>query len=122
MKKRTPVRAGVSRGPDDIQELVLDFNKEQLVAIDRGSYQRFLARTTNFPEVDFGLKGTTDVTSITEIGNVVITGIPFNVTSNLDGINSFNKVADVANVVVSDATSDYISILLDATVENPSDM
>lgn len=122
LPSRTPLRSGVSRGPQDIQDLVINFRDEDLVAIDRGAYQRFFARTTNFPEVDFVLKGSVDVISSTEIGAIPISGIPFNVTTSLKGINNFNGVAELNDVNVRDATSDYISIPLITTLENPSDM
>jgi hypothetical protein len=47
-----------------------------------------LAGVTNKDELELTLKGTADVTARTTIGNVPISGIPFNVPSSLKGASS----------------------------------
>ncbi|CEH17102.1 Protein of unknown function DUF3712 [Ceraceosorus bombacis] len=121
---RPVVTSGTSRGPNDRQQLVLNFRDEPLVSPgpDHGTFSRFLDTTTNAATVNFGLDGSTDVIATTVIGNPKITGIPFNVSTSLDGIDSFGRKLEVSDVVVKDATSQYISIPLTATLNNPSDI
>jgi hypothetical protein len=84
------VSSGTSRGPNDRQPLEINFRNQLLVSApeDHGRFQQFLATTTNEQTVNFQLRGSTDVVAITQIGNPTITGIPFDVPSSLDGINS----------------------------------
>lgn len=117
-----PVKAGTSRGPTDMQPLELSFMNQDIVAADHGAFSSFLAKLADTDSATFGLKGTTSVVAGLVIGNPTITGIPFNVTSSLRGINSFNHVAGVSNVSVDSGTPDYIGIDLTATLENPSNL
>lgn len=117
-----PVKAGTSRGPTDIQPLELSFRDQLIRAISRPSFQAFFAKLADTDSATFGLKGTTSVVAGTQIGNPTITGIPFNVTSMLSGINSFNRMAIVSDVAVDDPTNDYIGIHLITTLENPSNL
>ena len=114
------VDAGTSNGPDDKEDLVLNFKDQILHALDHGSFEAFLAKLTDTEDVVFGLKGQTSVLARTIIGDIPIDQIPFNVTSQLDGINSFNHEAITSDVVVNRATEQYIEIPAMVTLENPS--
>ncbi|PWN24968.1 hypothetical protein BDZ90DRAFT_262821 [Jaminaea rosea] len=119
-----PVQAGTSRGPDDREQLLLNFKDQDVAAIDRPSFQAFFAKLTDTDRADFGLKGTTSVLARTVIGDIPLQnpGIPFNVTTSLAGINSFNHVFTTSDLVVQGGTPQYILIPLKATLENPSQL
>lgn len=115
-----PVEAGTSNGPTNFQDLILSFKNKILHALDHGAFQRFLAKLTDTEDVKFGLKGDTSVVARTIIGDIPLTGIPFNVSSELTGINSFNHEAKVSDVEVKRATNQYVEIPAVVTLENPS--
>lgn len=117
-----PLAPVVSSGTSTGQQvpLVINFKDQLLTAIDQGAFRAFLAKLADTDNVNFGLKGTTAVKARLSIGDPVITGIPFNVTTDFKGINSFNRVATVDNVTVDDPTSEYIGIHLIAGLFNPT--
>lgn len=117
-----PLAPVVSSGTSTGQQvpLVINFKNQLLSAIDQGAFRAFLAKLADTESVDFGLKGTTAVKARLSIGDPVITGIPFNVTTDFKGINSFNRVATVSNVTVDDPTPEYIGIHLIAGLFNPT--
>ncbi|EST10168.1 Protein of unknown function DUF3712 [Kalmanozyma brasiliensis GHG001] len=116
------VQAGTSRGPSDFQALQLMWRRQNIVAQDQANFQAFFAQLTDTPRGTFDLKGNTDVVAKTVIGNIPIGGIPFNVTTTLAGINSFNGVTTLSDVMVSSGTPDFLFVPLKVTLENPSNL
>ncbi len=95
--------------------------------------------------MEFELKGTADVVARTTIGDVPISGIPFNVSTSLKGmllstrfmdglvnavrstgINAFDKTASLSNVSITGSGSDshgaFVKAPLTTTLENPSNI
>lgn len=116
------VQAGTSRGPQDFQALQLMWRRQNIVAVDRPNFQAFFAQLTDTPRGTFALRGGTDVVAKTVIGNIPIGGIPFNVTTTLAGINSFNGVTTLSDVTVSSGTPAFLWVPLKVTLENPSNL
>ncbi|KAJ9479823.1 hypothetical protein PHBOTO_003303 [Pseudozyma hubeiensis] len=116
------VQAGTSRGPQDFQALQLMWRRQNIVAVDRPNFQSFFAQLTDTPRGTFDLRGGTDVVAKTVIGNIPIGGIPFNVTTSLAGINSFNGVTTLSDVMVSSGTAAFLWVPLKVTLENPSNL
>lgn len=116
------VQAGTSRGPQDFQALQLMWRRQDIVAVDRPNFQAFFAQLTDTPRGTFDLRGGTDVVARTVIGNIPIGGIPFNVTTSLAGINSFNGVTTLSDVTVSSGTAAFLWVPLKVTLENPSNL
>ncbi|EPQ29604.1 uncharacterized protein PFL1_02823 [Pseudozyma flocculosa PF-1] len=119
---KSNVQAGTSRGPQDFQILQLMWRDEPIVAGDRPNFQAFFAQLTDTPRGTFDLRGSTDVVARTVIGDIPIGGIPFNVTTTLTGINSFNGVTSLSDVMVSSGSPDFIWIPLKVTLFNPSNL
>lgn len=115
-----PVTAGTSRG--EMEDLILMFQDQTLTAINQGSFQQFFKQLADFESGTFDLDGNTDVVAKTAIGSPLITGIPFNVTTSLKGINSFNREATISEVKVDNPTPDFIGIHLVAGLVNPSNI
>ncbi|PWN53595.1 hypothetical protein IE53DRAFT_140447 [Violaceomyces palustris] len=116
------VQAGTSRAPEDIENLQLMWKDQNIIAIDRPNFQAFFAQLTDKDRGTFGLNGGTDVVARTVIGDITITSIPFNVTTSLSGINSFNGVTTLSNVKVSSGTNQFIWIPLTVQLANPSNL
>ncbi len=116
------VQAGTSRGPQDFQALQLMWRRQNIVAVDRPNFQAFFAQLTDTPRGQFDLRGGTDVVAKTVIGNIPIGGIPFNVTTTLAGINSFNGVATLSQVTVSSGTPAFLWVPLTVALTNPSNL
>ncbi|KAJ1032418.1 hypothetical protein NDA16_000444 [Ustilago loliicola] len=116
------VQAGTSRGPDDFQALQLMWRRQNIVAVDRPNFQAFFAQLTDTPRGTFDLRGGTDVVAKMVIGNIPIGGIPFNVTTSLTGINSFNGVTTLSDVIVASGTLQFVWIPLKVTLFNPSNL
>ncbi len=98
------------------------FQNQTVRSLNDGSFQDFFAQLTDTPGANFGLRGSVNVTADTHIGRITITGIPFNVSTSLVGINSFNGYTAVNNVSVVGSTPTYIKIPLDVSLFNPSNL
>ncbi|KAK0522484.1 hypothetical protein OC834_006266 [Tilletia horrida] len=114
--------AGTSTGPNDPGKLNLAFQNKDIVAIDRGSFDAFLAQLTDKASGTFVLGGTADVVGNTVVGNVPISGIPVNATTTLAGINSFGGEAPISKLDVASSTSDHINIDITVELNNPSNL
>jgi Protein of unknown function (DUF3712) len=105
-------------------DFVLSFLNQPLNASDIIQFVHFFTQLVTTTSVPVALKGTTDVLAKTCIGDVPISGIPFNVSSTLTGLNSFGETLSLSNFIITDAVStggsQYILWTLDITVENPS--
>lgn len=87
MLPKLPADGGVSTG--NVADLHITFKDQPLKALNPAAFAQMFAGVTLLPEVELDIKGTADVTAKTSIGNVPITGIPFNVPSSLKGILKF---------------------------------
>ncbi|GLB37240.1 putative protein of unknown function (DUF3712) [Lyophyllum shimeji] len=121
---KVPAVGGVSTG--DVADLVISFHDKPLEALDRGAFAQMFAGVTLLDQLDLTLKGTADITAKTAIGNVPISGVPFNVPSSLKGINSFGHTASLSNVSVTGSGgaggSEYIVSPLTTVLQNPSNV
>ncbi|KAL1943642.1 hypothetical protein VTO73DRAFT_4087 [Trametes versicolor] len=115
---------GVSTG--NVAPLIITFQNQTLQSKNDGAFSQFFAAVTDTSGVDFELKGTADVVARTTIGDVPISGIPFNVSTSLKGINAFDKTASLANVSITGSGSDshgaFVKAPLTTTLENPSNI
>lgn len=117
-----PVQAGTSTAPEDREQLILTFKNQDIRSLNNGQFQAFFAKLTDTDRADFGLKGTTSVLARTHVGDIPITGIPFDVQSSLAGINSFNHRFTTNSLVVASGRPQYILITLNAILQNPSNL
>lgn len=74
---------GVSTG--NVADLPISWTNQPLTSLNNDAFSAVLAAVTLTNSVSLGLGGTANVTAKTSIGDVPITGIPFNVTSSLAG-------------------------------------
>ena len=115
---------GVSTG--NVADLELSFVDQRLTSINNGAFASFFAAVTDTSSVTFGLKGTANVVAKTTIGNVPISGIPFDVQSTLKGINKLGGTAQLSNVTVVGSGGDggnlFIKSPLTTKLQNPSNI
>ncbi|KAF7301181.1 hypothetical protein MIND_00682600 [Mycena indigotica] len=119
-----PVDAGVSTGNE--ADLHITFKDQPLTAATDSGYQLLLAVALLTPSTQFVISGNANVFAKTTIGNVPISGIPFNVDSTIVGINSFNNKATLADVAITGSGgaggSEFIVVPLTTTLQNPSNI
>ncbi|KAI0686333.1 hypothetical protein BC835DRAFT_1523138 [Cytidiella melzeri] len=115
---------GVSTG--NIADLALSFTDQRLTALNGGAFGAFFTAVTDTSSVGFGLKGTADVVAKTSIGDVSISGIPFDVQSALTGIGQFGGTAQLSDVAITgsggDGGNQYVKSPLKTTLHNPSNV
>ncbi|KIK68835.1 hypothetical protein GYMLUDRAFT_34828 [Collybiopsis luxurians FD-317 M1] len=115
---------GVSTG--NIAELPISWSDQPLRSLNNDAFNAMFAAVTLSSSVSLGLDGTANVTAKTSIGDVPISGIPFNVSSSLSGINSFGGKAALSNVTVTgsggNGGDEYIVSPLTTTLDNPSNV
>ncbi|KAF5389363.1 hypothetical protein D9757_004389 [Collybiopsis confluens] len=115
---------GVSTG--NIVGLPISWSDQPLKSLNNDAFNAMFAAVTLSGSVPLDLDGTAQVTAKTAIGNVEISGIPFNVSSSLGGINSFGGKAGLSNVTVSgsggNGGNEYIVTPLTTTLDNPSNV
>lgn len=118
------VLSGTSTGND--VDMTLSFSDVPLTALDDGNFDLFFAAVTLKTDVTFELSGSANVTGRTPIGDVPISGIPFNVSSSLTGINGFGGSAGISNVTITgsggNGGNEYIVSPLTTTITNPSNI
>ncbi|EJD03283.1 uncharacterized protein FOMMEDRAFT_168292 [Fomitiporia mediterranea MF3/22] len=121
---RAPANGGVSTG--NVADLILSFSNQTLQSLNNGAFESFFAAVTDTSSVSFSLVGTANVIAKTSIGNVPIDGIPFDVTSNLKGIDSFGGTASLSNVSITgsggNGGNQFIVSPLTTTLDNPSNI
>lgn len=66
----------------------LSFENIPLTSLNTGAFQQLFADVTLQGSVSLGLHGTANVSAKTSIGNVPISGVPFDVTSQLRGLST----------------------------------
>lgn len=83
------VSSETSTGQD--AKLVLDFKSPQILqSLNTGAFNDFFNVITNTADVTFNLHGAANVSARTNAGTIPITGIPFDVTTDLLGLQSLN--------------------------------
>jgi len=84
------------------------------------------AGVTLLDDVNLTLKGTANVSARTTVGDIPISRIPFEVTSDLKGLNSFGHTTSLSNISVKGSGgsggSDFIVSPLTTTLENLSNV
>ncbi|KAF8840051.1 hypothetical protein BDN67DRAFT_1054007 [Paxillus ammoniavirescens] len=115
---------GVSTG--NLAALPISFHNVPLTSLNDAAFEAMFAEVTDTDSAAFDLSGTADVTAKTSIGDVPISGIPFDVTSTLKGINSFGGTAAINNVSITgsggNGGDEYIVAPLTTVLENPSNV
>ncbi|KIJ67573.1 hypothetical protein HYDPIDRAFT_180379 [Hydnomerulius pinastri MD-312] len=115
---------GVSTG--NLAALPISFKNIPLKSLNDGAFEAMFAVVTDKDSAALDLSGTADVTAKTTIGDVPISGIPFDVTSSLEGINSFGGQATIKNVSITgsggNGGNQYIVSPLTTILENPSNV
>lgn len=79
-----PADGGVSTG--NLANLDIAFQNIPLQSLNNAAFEQLFAGVTLTANVNVEVKGTADVTARTSIGDIPISGIPFDVTSGLKGI------------------------------------
>ncbi|KAF9484474.1 hypothetical protein BDN70DRAFT_872495 [Pholiota conissans] len=119
-----PATGGVSTG--NVVDLDIVFTDIPLKALDQTAFVQLFAGVTLLPDVEIDLTGNANVVARTSIGDVPIVSIPFNVKSQLKGINSFGGTASLSNVSVvgsgGGGGSEFIVAPLTTTLQNPSNV
>ncbi|KAI0370690.1 hypothetical protein BV20DRAFT_966193 [Pilatotrama ljubarskyi] len=119
-----PADGGVSTG--NVAPLVITFENQTLQSKNNAAFSYFFAAVTDTPGVQFELKGAADVVARTTIGDVPISGIPFNVTTSLKGIDAFEHTASLSNVSITGSGSDshgpFVRSPLTTKLQNPSNV
>ncbi|RCI03191.1 hypothetical protein CU098_005823 [Rhizopus stolonifer] len=82
----------------------------------------FVTLLTSKSSASFGLKGTTNAVTSTNIGALQLNGIQFDVETSLAGFNNFGGKLNIDSLIVSDATSAYLVIDLVVSFVNPSNI
>jgi hypothetical protein len=79
-----PATGGVSTG--NVADLAISFHNQPLKSLNNAAFAQMFAGVTLLDNINLTLKGTADVSARTTIGDVPISGIPFDVASSLKGI------------------------------------
>ncbi|KAH9961311.1 hypothetical protein BC827DRAFT_1260505 [Russula dissimulans] len=115
---------GVSTG--NIADLEISFSNQQFQSLNNVLFATFFAAVTDTQGIEFELKGSADAVARTTIGDITISNIPFNVTSDLSGINSFGHAAGLSNVKITGSGgsggNQYINADLTTALHNPSNI
>ncbi|KZV76329.1 hypothetical protein PENSPDRAFT_747787 [Peniophora sp. CONT] len=115
---------GVSTG--NLAPLQISFSNQTLQSVNDGAFSSFIKAVTDTSGVTFELKGTANVVAKTTVGNIPISGIPFNTSTSLAGINGFGGTASLSNVTVTGSGGDggdqYVLAKLTTTLNNPSNI
>jgi hypothetical protein len=83
-------------------------------------FNDFVAATTVGSTVTLSLDGNANADASTAIGLLSLSGITFNVDSNIAGLQSLNaKPVTVSNLDVAHGYRDYLSIKVDGTLNDP---
>lgn len=119
-----PADGGVSTG--NVADLVLSFTNQPLRSLNNGGFDAFFAAVTDTSNVAMELKGSANVVGRTSIGDVPISGIPFDVQSSLKGINGFGGSAKLSNVSITgsggNGGNEFIVSPLTTTLQNPANI
>jgi len=121
---KEPVNGGVSTG--NLANLDISFQNQPLKSLNNEAFEQLLSAVTNTESVQLDLSGSANVTARTSIGDIPISGIPFDVSSSLKGLDSFGGTAGLDNVTVTGSGgvggSQFIVAPLITTLQNPSNV
>jgi antitoxin (DNA-binding transcriptional repressor) of toxin-antitoxin stability system len=121
---KVPADGGVSTG--NLANLDISFQNIPLTSLNDAAFGQLFAGVTLSADLGIELKGTASVVARTSIGDVPISGIPFDVTSDLKGINAFGGTAALSNVSVVGSGgvggSEFVVAPLQTTLQNPSNV
>ncbi|KAH7108191.1 hypothetical protein BKA62DRAFT_764259 [Auriculariales sp. MPI-PUGE-AT-0066] len=119
-----PVDAGVSTG--NLAPLIISFHEIPLRSLNNAAFAGFFALVTNTATVQAELSGSADVIARTAIGDVPIAGIPFDVTSPIKGIASFDHKFGAEDLSVSGSGgaggTEWLTSKLTVKLTNPSNI
>jgi len=88
-----------------------------------GNFQQFLASTTMSETQTFKLSGSANTDAETAVGLLKISGIAFDVTTTIDGLQGLNAApAIVSNLDVNQGFPDYLLIKVSTDLLNPSNI
>lgn len=116
------VRGDASSGPERQSPLILAFQDQRLRSLNMDQFQKFLAAVTDTTLASFALTGAATVRAGTPVGELLITSISLNVSSELKGLNSFDHSVHLENVTLAGSTSESIQVQLTTYLENPSNI
>ncbi|TFK54041.1 hypothetical protein OE88DRAFT_1732763 [Heliocybe sulcata] len=120
----TDATGGISTG--NTVDLDISFHDRPFQSLNNGAFQALFAEVTDHSSASFTLGGTANVVARTSIGDVPISGIPFNVDSTLGGIDSFGGKASLSNVSITgsggNGGNEYVKAPLTTTLQNPSNI
>lgn len=86
-------------------------------------FSQFLADTTAMEQVTFNLNGAASANAQTNAGLITITDIPFDLNTNLLGLQNLNaRPAIVSDLDVVHGYPDYLEITINVALFNPSDI
>ncbi|WFD44515.1 hypothetical protein MPSI1_003183 [Malassezia psittaci] len=111
---------GTSHGPNDRQPLILAWKHEPLTAVNRDSFTALLAQILDKPRATFGIQGTAGLIARLVIGDIPINGIPFNVTTSVAGLNSFNHNVTTLRLDARHGVPAYLDNDVRVIITNPS--
>ena len=93
-----------------------------LVAQDHSAFMALFAQLLDTPRASLGVSGTAGLIAKMVIGNIPISGIPFNVTTSLGGFDSFTRNATLQRLDVKQGTSKYLDNTGKLILHNPSNI
>lgn len=115
-------RAGTSHGPTEVQPLALSFNNYRLHATNHDVFGNMFAGILNTKGVTLSLSGGANLIAKMVIGNIPIQGIPFNVSTYLNGLDNFTGNATVERVIVESGHPEYLDNIVILDLMNPSNI
>ncbi|KAJ7594702.1 hypothetical protein C8J56DRAFT_446479 [Mycena floridula] len=120
----TDAIGGVSTG--NIADLPISWENIPLQATSEAAFETLFTLVTNQPALPVQLSGTAQVVAKTAIGDVLISGIGFSVTSPLQTLNAFGKTAALSNVSITgsggDGGNQFVVAPLTTELQNPSNI
>ncbi|KAJ8663466.1 hypothetical protein O0I10_000706 [Lichtheimia ornata] len=84
------------------------------------AFDTFVKMITSQSNVTFELAGSSNAIADTAIGALSLDNITFDVDTSLAGFNNFNGKTQILSTKVIGATSDYIKVGLEISLDNPS--
>ncbi|RUP43844.1 hypothetical protein BC936DRAFT_136643 [Jimgerdemannia flammicorona] len=87
------------------------------------AFDRFSTNLTLLKSVNFSVVGNATVGASTPIGNVILTGIPFNASTSLVGLQALNSTPTVINSLdVAGGTAEHLNLVIAVGMQNPSNL
>ncbi|ORZ09924.1 hypothetical protein BCR42DRAFT_462600 [Absidia repens] len=83
-------------------------------------FSSFLTELTKSGNSSFGLSGVSNALSTTNLGNLQLNNISFDVTTSMAGFNNFNGKTEIKELTVTGGTKDYTIVSTVIAFTNPS--